>query len=71
MLSPCEVLFLFSSLSELSGLGHAGPVGQRLQQAADVFIFSPGRTDGHLLLTLYDAPTTHTQRTIVSKPLQD
>lgn len=71
MLSPCEVLFLFSLLSELSGLGHAGPVGQRLQQTADVFIFSPGCTDGQLLLALYDTPTTHTHHTIISKPLQD
>ena len=53
---PSKVLFILSLLPHLSGLGHVCPVGEGLEQAADVLVFGPGGTDGELLLTLDYTP---------------
>lgn len=60
---PSEILLVLPLLPGLSGLSHVGPVGQRLEQAADVLVLGPGGADGELVLTLDNGPEQQTTAT--------
>lgn len=61
---PSEILLVLPLLSGLSGLSHVGPVGQRLQQTADVLVLGPGGADGEFLLTLDNDPERQRAATV-------